>query len=87
VYETRTSWRQQALAPPPAGGAARVLFDFEFNVLTGTYLFDAVVGDAATDEIHDRRLDALTVVVHGPSHDAGIATLGASASLDPAEEG
>ncbi|MGH8908203.1 MAG: ABC transporter ATP-binding protein [Egibacteraceae bacterium] len=82
VYETRTSWRQQAVAPPPSGGTLRVTFDFELSVLTGTYLFDVVLGNAETDEIHDRRLDALTVVVHGPHHDAGIAPLEAAISID-----
>ena len=82
VYETRTSWRQQYVAPPPKGGTLRVTFDFEFNVLTGTYLFDLVLSNAETDEVHDRRLDALTIVVHGPAHDAGISPMEALISLD-----
>jgi ABC-type polysaccharide/polyol phosphate transport system ATPase subunit len=82
VYETRTSWRQQAVPLPVRGGRVRVTFDFELNVLTGTYLFDVMLGDVETDEIYDRRLDTLTVVVHGPHHDAGIAPLEAVISVD-----
>jgi ABC-type polysaccharide/polyol phosphate transport system ATPase subunit len=73
VYETRSSWRQQPVPPPALGDSVRVTFDLQFNVLTGTYLFDLLLGNAATDVVHDRRLDALTVVVHGPHHDAGVA--------------
>jgi ABC-type polysaccharide/polyol phosphate transport system ATPase subunit len=82
VYETRTSWRQQVITLPATGGKVRVTFDFELNVLTGIYLFDVLLGDVETDEIHDRRVDALRIVVHGPPHDAGISPLEAVISVD-----
>ncbi|MGH8904682.1 MAG: ABC transporter ATP-binding protein [Egibacteraceae bacterium] len=82
VYETRTSWQAQYVAPPPAGASLRVTFGFEFNVLTGTYLVDVLLGNAETDEVHERRLSALTIVVHGPHYEVGVAPLAAQMSID-----
>lgn len=82
VYETRTSWQAQYVAPPPPGASLWVTFDFEFNLLTGTYLVDVLLGNAETDEIHERRLSALTIVVHGAHYEAGIAPLSAQMRID-----
>jgi ABC-type polysaccharide/polyol phosphate transport system ATPase subunit len=82
VYETRTSWRAQYVAPPPPGASLRVMFDFEFNVLTGTYLVDVLLGNAETGEIHERRQSALTIVVHGAHYEVGIAPLSAQINID-----
>jgi ABC-type polysaccharide/polyol phosphate transport system ATPase subunit len=82
VYETRTSWQAQYVAPPPPGASLRVTFDFEFNVLTGTYLVDVLLGNAETDEVHEHRLNALEVVVHGAHYETGIAPLSAQIRID-----
>jgi ABC-2 type transport system ATP-binding protein len=75
VYETRTSWRVMYLAPPPEGSALEVVFAFEANLLTGSYLVDLLVGNAETGAIHERWAGALELQVEGPSHDMGIAPL------------
>lgn len=82
VYETRTSWQAQYVAPPPPGASLWVMFDFEFHVLTGTYLVDVLLGNAETEEVHERRLGALTVVVHGAHYEMGVAPLSAQMSID-----
>jgi len=82
VYETRTSWQAQYVAPPPPNASLRVRFDFEFNVLTGTYLVDVLLGNAETDEVHEHRLSALEVVVHGAQYEVGVAPLGVQMSID-----
>jgi ABC-2 type transport system ATP-binding protein len=81
VYETRTSWRQQPIPAPDPGASLRVTFDLQFNLLTGTYVLDLLLVNAGTDAVHDRRLDALTIVVHGPHHEAGIAPMEAGISI------
>jgi ABC-type polysaccharide/polyol phosphate transport system ATPase subunit len=82
VYETRTSWQAQYVAPPPVAASLWVTFAFELNVLTGTYLVDVLLGNAETDEVHDRRLGALEIVVHGAHYEMGIAPLAAQMSID-----
>jgi ABC-type polysaccharide/polyol phosphate transport system ATPase subunit len=77
VYETRTSWRGTYVAPPPRGGSFVVTFDFELNVLAGTYLIDLLVANASTNVIHDRWQQAITVEVRGEEWEFGIAPLDA----------
>ncbi|HWB70989.1 MAG TPA: ABC transporter ATP-binding protein [Egibacteraceae bacterium] len=85
VYETRTSWRGTYVAPPPPGERLRATFDFELNVLTGTYLIDLLVGNAETDAVHERRLGAAEVVVHAEPSEAGVTPLNARVGLDNPE--
>jgi hypothetical protein len=85
VYETRTSWRVTYVAPPPPGESLRASFEFELNVLTGTYLIDVLLGNAETDVVHDVRRDAAKIVVRAEEHDAGIAPLGVRITLDNPE--
>ncbi len=85
VYETRTSWRVTYVAPPPPGESLRASFEFELNVLTGTYLIDVLLGNAETDVVHDVRRDAAKIVVRAEDHDAGIAPLGVRITLDNPE--
>ncbi len=82
IYDSRTSWRVTYVAPPPPGAVLRCGVDFELNVLTGTYLVDVEVGNAETDVVHHHLAEAARVVVASEPHDAGIAPLGVTFTLD-----
>jgi ABC-2 type transport system ATP-binding protein len=85
VYETRTAWRVTYVAPPPEGESFRVVFEFELNMLTGTYVIDLVVGNAETDVVHELRQDAVKFVVASPTSEFGIAALDARIAIDNPE--
>lgn len=75
LYDSRTSYRVQYLAPPPPGESFRCTVTLVLNVLSGTYEFDVEIGNAETDEVHDRVDCAARVVVRGQPWDVGIVPL------------
>ena len=76
VYETRTSWRGLYVAPPPPGRALTVTFDLDMALLNGHYVVDLLIGNAETNAIHDRWLEALAFDVDSPDYEYGVASLG-----------
>ncbi|CAN5367230.1 hypothetical protein BH23ACT9_BH23ACT9_27140 [soil metagenome] len=75
LYDSRTSYRVQYVAPPPAGEPIRCTVDLRLNLLSGTYLIDVEVGNAETDVVHERLESAARVVVRGEPWDVGIVPL------------
>ncbi|HUG84798.1 MAG TPA: polysaccharide ABC transporter ATP-binding protein [Euzebya sp.] len=78
LYDSRTSYRVQYVAPPPVGESLRCAVDLRLNVLSGTYLIDVEVGNAEDDSIHERLDAAARVVVRGEPWDVGIVPLDAT---------
>jgi ABC-2 type transport system ATP-binding protein len=81
VYETRTSWRGTYFAPPKPGCRARVSFELDLRLLSGTYLVDLLVANASSNVIHDRWRGALQFRVRSPEHEFGVAALDARISV------
>lgn len=78
LYDSRTSYRVQYVAPPPPGEPLTCEVDLRLNVLSGTYLIDVEVGNAETDAVHAREDAAARVVVRGEPWDVGIVPLDAA---------
>ena len=81
VYETRTSWRGLYVAPPPPGRSLSVAFDLDLALLGGHYVADLLIGNAETNAIHDRWLEAVAFDVDAPSYEYGVAALGGTISV------
>jgi ABC-type polysaccharide/polyol phosphate transport system ATPase subunit len=75
LYDSRTAYRVQYVAPPPPGVPLTCTAELRLNVLSGTYLVDVEVGNAETDEVHARAPEAARVVVRGQPWDIGIVPL------------
>lgn len=78
LYDSRTSYRVQYVAPPPRGESITCTVDLRLNVLSGTYLFDVEIGNSEDDTVHERLEGAARVVVRGEPWDVGIVPLDAS---------
>lgn len=72
LYDSRTSYRVQYLAPPPVGESFVCTVDLRLNVLSGTYEFDVEIGNAESDVVHQRVDAAARVVVQGQPWDVGV---------------
>ncbi len=81
LYDSRTAYRVQYVAPPPPGESFTCTVDLRLNVLSGTYLFDVEIGNAETDMVHAREEAAARVVVRGQPWDVGIVPLDLTFSL------
>lgn len=81
LYDSRTSYRVQYVAPPPPGEPLTVTVDLRLNVLSGTYLLDVEAGNAETDVVHARLEEAARVIVRGEPWDQGIVPLDATFRL------
>jgi len=81
VYETRTSWRGQYVAPPPPGAALTVTFDLDVALLAGHYEVDLLISNAESNAIHDRWLGAVSFDVDAPDFEYGVAPLAARVSI------
>lgn len=82
LYDSRTSYRVQYLAPPPAGESFVCVVDLRLNVLSGTYLFDVEIGNAETDVVHQHIDAAARVVVRGQPWDVGVVPMDMRFRLD-----
>ncbi len=81
LYDSRTSYRVQDVAPPPPDEPFTTTVDLRLNVLSGTYLFDVEIGNAETDAVHAVEEAAARVVVRGQPWDVGIVPLDLSFGL------
>ena len=82
LYDSRTAYRVQYVAPPPPGESLTCAIDLTLNVLSGTYLFDVEIGNAETDEVHAREESAARVVVRGQPWDVGLVPLDVTFTVD-----
>ncbi|MEE8602523.1 ABC transporter ATP-binding protein [Euzebya tangerina] len=82
LYDSRTSYRVQYVAPPPPDTPFTTTVDLRLNVLSGTYLVDVEIGNAETDEVHDQALEAARVVVRGEPWDVGVVPVEATFTVD-----
>jgi ABC-type polysaccharide/polyol phosphate transport system ATPase subunit len=82
LYDSRTAYRVQYVAPPPPGVPFTCAIDLHLNVLSGTYLLDVEVGNAERDEVHARAESAARVVVRGQPWDVGVVPLDVTFRLD-----
>ncbi|MGI9015623.1 MAG: ABC transporter ATP-binding protein [Euzebya sp.] len=82
LYDSRTSYRVQYVAPPPAGQSFSCDIDLHLHVLSGTYEFDVEIGNAEQDVVHARLDSAARVVVRGQPWDVGVVPLDVTFRLD-----
>lgn len=85
LYDSRTAYRVQYVAPPPPEVPLRCAIDLRLNVLSGTYLVDVEVGNSETDEVHARVEEAARVVVRGQPWDVGLVPMDVTFRLDNPE--
>lgn len=82
LYDSRTAYRVQYVAPPPPGKSMTCTIELTLNVLSGTYLFDVEVGNSEADVVHERLESAARVVVRGQPWDVGLVPMDVTFTMD-----